>query len=111
MLVDVVKDVGGCEFKKAISGVDDVGWCFKFSHVNTPQDHARKQKKALTLHLCNFAYNFKGDCAAREKFLYVFTKVYPWMTVVLFFFLPMLVIIICNISIVRIVLITDARVR
>jgi len=40
-------------------------------------------------------------CFARDKLAYASGKIYPWMTVTLFFYLPMLTIAFCNLSIVR----------
>ena len=49
---------------------------------------------SLTLHCQN-------DCFAVERLKHANEKVYPWLTVAIFFYLPMLVIVGCNIAIIR----------
>jgi len=43
----------------------------------------------------------KGDCVIKPQLQYAAEDLYPWLTVVCFFYLPMLVIIMCNIAIIR----------
>ena len=61
------------------------------------QDHVEIhnfQSFSLTLHCQN-------DCFAVERLKHANEKVYPWLTVAIFFYLPMLVIVGCNIAIIR----------
>jgi len=43
----------------------------------------------------------KNTCSGNENLAYASTTLYPWLTVSLFFYLPMLVIIACNFAIIR----------
>lgn len=42
-----------------------------------------------------------SNCDLHPSLIYASTKLYPWLTVALFFYLPMLIIIACNVCIIR----------
>ena len=46
-------------------------------------------------------FSYQSDCVVREELQYAAETLYPWLTVIVFFYLPMIVIVLCNIGIIR----------